>query len=223
MPKTKVVFSWSSGKDSALALYKILSGGEFEVVALFSTVSKDFDRVAMHGTRRELLLKQAENIGLPLQIIDLPTPCTNEVYENAMREAMLKFKNVGIETVAFGDIYLEDVRNYRIENLSKIGMKAVFPLWRTDTKELCEEIFRAKIRAVVTCVDTAQIDGSFAGREFNRDFIADLPENADICGENGEFHSFVFDAPFFQKPIEFGFGEKVLRDERFYFCDILPV
>ncbi|MHA1568701.1 MAG: diphthine--ammonia ligase, partial [Alphaproteobacteria bacterium] len=217
---TPILLSWSGGKDSALALWELQQSGEFEVAGLLTSVTAGYDRVSMHGVRNELLDKQVAAIGLPVEKIVLPQPCANEDYERLMKEAMLCYREQGIDTVAFGDLFLADVRKYREDNLAQVGMKALFPLWGRDTAALAREFVDAGFRAVVTCVDTEQIDKSFAGRIIDHQFLADLPATADPCAENGEFHTFVFAGPIFREEIPFTKGECVLRDERFYFCDL---
>ncbi len=215
-----VVFSWSGGKDSALALY-LLSREVFNVRTLISTISEDYNRVSMHGVRRELLEEQAKSIGIPLLTISLPKDTSNEEYEKIMKRDMLYFKSHRVYHVVFGDIFLEDIRNYRESNLSKIGMKAIFPLWKQDTKELAEKFIKLGFKAIITSVDSDQLEGSFIGSMFNQDFLDSLPPSVDPCGENGEFHSFVFDGPIFSYPIQFQKGEIVFRENRFYYIDLI--
>jgi uncharacterized protein (TIGR00290 family) len=217
----KILFCWSGGKDSAMALWEAVRSKEYGVSALLTTVTRDYDRISMHGVRRELLEKQAASIGLPLEIVWIEKNSSNDDYERHMREMLLKYKARRISTVAFGDLFLEDVRKYREEQLSKVKMKAVFPLWGKDTMELARNFIRAGFKAVLTCVDTKTLDASFAGRDFNEGLLADLPAGVDPCGENGEFHSFVYDGPLFKKPVLFSRGEKVIKDERFCFCDLV--
>lgn len=221
--KKDVLFVWSGGKDSALALYKLIMAGEYSVRALLTTVTLDYDRVSMHGVRRDLLLDQAEKLAIPLRIVLISKESTNEEYEKRIAQALMEFKKAGITTVAFGDIFLEDLRKYREEHLSHLGMGALFPLWKIETRALAEEFLNLGFRAVVTCVDTEKIPKEFAGREFDIKFLSDLPAGVDPCGENGEFHSFVYDGPIFKERIPFRRGEVVMRDSRFCFCDILPL
>ena len=214
-----VIISWSGGKDSVLALY-LLNREVFNVRTLITSISEDYNRVSMHGVRKELLEKQANSIGIPLITISLPKETTNEEYEKIMKREMLYFKSHRIYHVVFGDIFLEDIRNYRESNLSKIGMKAMFPLWKKDTKELAQNFINLGFKAIITSIDSKFLEGSFIGKIFDRDFLDSLPPNVDPCGENGEFHTFVFDGPIFFDPVKFQKGEIVLRDNRFYFVDL---
>jgi uncharacterized protein (TIGR00290 family) len=216
-----ILFCWSGGKDSAMALHTLLQQKHFEVVALLTTVTEGYDRIAMHGVRRELLERQARSVGLPLQEVRIPPQCVNPVYEARMEEALHLFYDQGVRTVAFGDIFLEDLRAYREKNLARIGMAALFPLWQRDTRELIRFFHQQRFRAVAACIDTKVLDPSFAGRELDESFFRDLPPQADPCGENGEFHTFVFDGPIFQSPIPVRAGDVVNRDG-FVFCDLLP-
>jgi uncharacterized protein (TIGR00290 family) len=216
-----ILFCWSGGKDSAMALHTLLQQKHFEVVALLTTVTEGYDRIAMHGVRRELLERQARSVGLPLQEVRIPPQCVNPVYEARMEEALHLFYDQGVRTVAFGDIFLEDLRAYREKNLARIGMAALFPLWQRDTRELIRFFHQQRFRALAACIDTKVLDPSFAGRELDESFFRDLPPQADPCGENGEFHTFVFDGPIFQSPIPVRAGDVVNRDG-FVFCDLLP-
>lgn len=217
----KILFAWSGGKDSALALYELSQDRFFEVVALLTTVTRGYDRISMHGVRRSLLEKQAEALGLPLEVVYIPQESSNAEYERLMGELLLRYRGQGVSSVAFGDIHLREVRDYRERQLASIGMKAIFPLWGRDTAILAQSFVDKGFRAVVTCVDTRVLDGAFAGRVVDTDFLRSLPSGIDPCGENGEFHSFVFDAPMFQGPIPCEAGEVVVRDS-FYFCDVVP-
>lgn len=221
MKRHKVIFTWSGGKDSAMALYELLGGGRLEVVALLTTITAQYDRISMHGVRRELLRKQAEAIGIPVREVCVSKNGSNEEYELRMAEALREFKNHGIEIVAFGDIFLEDLRSYREENLAKIGMKGLFPIWKRDTRTLAKSFIELGFKAIVVCVDTQKLSQGFAGMEFDSQFLQKLPEGVDPCGENGEFHTFVYDGPIFKKRVGFRIGERVLKDERFCFCDLL--
>jgi uncharacterized protein (TIGR00290 family) len=213
--------SWSSGKDSALALHEILTAGEVEVVGLLTTLNAVAERVAMHGVRRELLEAQAEALGLPLHVVELPWPCPNEVYEERMSAAVSEALNAAVEIVGFGDLFLEDVRRYREEALAGSGLEPLFPLWQRTTAKVAQEILTVGVRAVVTCVDLAQASEELAGRWYDEAFLRDLPSSIDPCGENGEFHTFVVDGPSFSWPIEVTLGETVERDG-FAFTDVLP-
>lgn len=213
--------SWSSGKDSTLALHEILIAGEVEVVGLLTTVNAVAERVAMHGVRRDLLEAQAEALGLPVHVVELPWPCPNEVYEERMAAAVTEAREAGIEIVGFGDLFLEDVRHYREEALAGSGLEPLFPLWQRPTGAVAQEILAVGVRAVVTCVDLAQASGALAGRWYDEAFLADLASGIDPCGENGEFHTFVVDGPGFSRPIEVTLGETVEHDG-FAFTDVLP-
>lgn len=210
--------SWSSGKDSAWALYKLQQNTESDLVGLFCTVNKEFDRVAMHGVRVDLLHKQAERIGLPLEVIELPDQCSDVQYENIMGRFVKRARDRGIDGFAFGDLFLEDIRNYREKQLEGSGIEPVFPIWGTPTDTLAREMIRSGMRAVITCIDPAQIPREFVGKEFNERFLDSLPETVDPCGENGEFHSFVFDGPMFKQPVDIIPGDIIQRD-RFVFAD----
>ncbi len=218
----KVLVSWSGGKDCAYALDTYLGGHHPEVLALLTTVTEGYDRISMHGVRRALVQSQAAALGLPLDEILIPQQCSNEQYEQLMGSAMGKYANLGVTGVVFGDLFLEDVRKYREEKLAALGMKAIFPIWGIPTHELAPALIDRGFKAVVACVDTAAIDGEFVGREFDERFLADLPAGADPCGENGEFHTFVYDGPPFSNAIAFRRGEKILRERRFYYCDLVP-
>jgi uncharacterized protein (TIGR00290 family) len=219
--KEPILFCWSGGKDSAMALHTLVQQKQFSVVALLTTVTEGYNRIAMHGVRRELLRRQAESLRLPLHEVCIPPQCVNPVYEARMEEALRLFYNQGVRKVAFGDIFLEDLRAYREKNLSRIGMTALFPIWKRDTRELIRHFHEHRFRAIAACIDSKVLDPSFAGRELDESFIRDLPSHADPCGENGEFHTFVFDGPIFQSPIPIRTGEVVNRDG-FVFCDLLP-
>jgi uncharacterized protein (TIGR00290 family) len=220
MPE-KVVQSWSGGKDSALALYEIQRRPEYDVVSLLTTLTGDYDRVSMHGVRRILLERQAESLCLPLEQITLSKEASNEDYESKMRATLARFQQAGVASVAFGDIFLEDIRKYREDNLSRIGMEAIFPIWMRDTAGLARAFVDLGFKAIVTCVDSRVLDRTFAGRMVDDSFLAELPHSVDPCGENGEFHSFVFDGPIFEWRIPFAVGDIVSRDS-FYFCDLAP-
>jgi len=215
----KAILSWSSGKDSAMALHRVLKSKEFEVVCLLTTVTKEFHRVSMHGVREQLLDVQAVSMGYPVEKVLIPYPCPNEVYEEKMANVLSVWKSRGVRHVIFGDLFLGDIRKYREEKLSLIDMIPVFPLWREDTATLAREMLELGFRAVVTCVDPKKLEPSFAGRHYDQAFLNDLPANVDPCGENGEFHTFTFDGPVFAKHIPVEVGEKVMRDG-FQFADV---
>jgi uncharacterized protein (TIGR00290 family) len=216
-----VLFCWSGGKDSAMALHALQSAHGHRVTALLTTITEEYDRISMHGVRRVLLERQAVSIGLPLHTVMIPPQCINATYEARMKEALNEHLARGVQRVAFGDIFLEDLRLYRERNLVQLGMEALFPIWKRDTRELASEFLRLGFQGIAVCIDPLVLDPSFAGRVLDESFFADLPAGVDPCGENGEFHTFVFDGPVFRTPIRFVTGEKVLRDG-FYFCDLLP-
>jgi uncharacterized protein (TIGR00290 family) len=215
------LFCWSGGKDSAMALHPLLQQNDVEVVALLTTVTDEYNRISMHGVRRELLEQQANSIGLPLHEVRIPPQCINSIYEARMEEALRVHYAKGVRTVAFGDIFLEDLRAWREKNLARIGMTALFPIWKRDTRELIRHFHASRFRAIAVCVDSKVLDRSFAGRELDESFFRDLPPHVDPCGENGEFHTFVFDGPIFHHPIPVRIGEVIQRDS-FVFCDLLP-
>ena len=192
-----------------------------EIAALLTTVTEGYDRISMHGVRRDLLLQQADALGYPLEEILIPQACTNEIYEQRMQDICKNARARGITAAAFGDLFLEEVRAYRVEHMSRIGMRCIFPVWTRPTSEFAKEFIDLGFRAVVVCVDTNAIGAEFAGREYDRDFVKALPASADPCGENGEFHSFVYDGPIFSRPVQVQRGEKVLRENRFCYCDLI--
>lgn len=218
---TPVVLSFSGGKDSTLALATLLADPSVDVVALLTTVNERYQRASLQGIRREVITAQADAIGIPVKIVELPDPCPNEAYDAAMAAACQAFADSGVRTFAFGDVYLEDVRRYREERLLRAGYEARFPLWGRASSELAREFIAQGFRAIVTCVDTQQLDPSFAGRFFNGDFLSDLPPTVDPCGERGEFHTCVVDGPIFRWPLDVVLGERVVREERFFYCDVL--
>jgi len=219
--RPKAWLAWSSGKDSAWALYTVRQDREFEVVALLTTVNRTHNRVAMHAVRESLLEMQAAAAGLPLVKVPIPSPCTNEVYEQAMSDAMTRARAEGVRHVIFGDLFLEDVRVYREKQLTRCGITAVFPLWGKDTRQLAEDMVAGGLSAYLTCVDPRQLDRTFAGRSFDRDLLAALPRHVDPCGENGEFHTFASAGPMFRAEVPVTVGEIVDRDG-FVFADLLP-
>jgi uncharacterized protein (TIGR00290 family) len=217
----EVLFCWSGGKDSAMALHALRANPACRITALLTTITEAYDRVSMHGVRRALLERQADSLGLPLHAVLIPPQCINATYEERMKKALAEHHAKGVRRVAFGDIFLEDLRAYREKNLALAGMQAVFPIWKRDTHHLAQEFLRLGFRAITVCIDPRVLDASFAGRELDSSFFTDLPHGVDACGENGEFHTFVFDGPGFERPIPFRIGERVMRDG-FYFCDLLP-
>lgn len=238
------IFNWSGGKDSALAMYYVLKNPELSIGKLITSVNSTHNRVSMHGLRTELLELQADSLGLPLQQLLLADQPTMEAYNQAMAGIMKELKADGFTHAIFGDIFLEDLRKYREEKLAEVGFTAVFPLWKRDTTELVQEFLDLGFKTITVCVKAELLDESFAGRIIDKDFLKDLPKGVDPCGENGEFHTFVFDGPIFKQPIPFTIGETVFKeytspsnqednctsDQRpapanmgFWFCDLLPV
>ena len=222
--KTKILLSWSSGKDSAWTLHTLRQQPDVEIIGLLTTFNESNNRVAMHGVRMELVEEQAEAAGVPLWSVPLPFPCSNEEYEVRMRVVIERAHREGVTQVAFGDLFLEDIRAYRERMMADTGIQPIFPIWRTrnDTKALAQEMLKNNLRTVLTTVDPKQIDAAFAGRMYDEGLLNDLPASVDPCGENGEFHTFCFDAPIFTHPISIQVGETVKRDG-FVFTDILPV
>lgn len=217
----KVLFSWSGGKDSAISLYEIQKSEKYEIVALLTTITDGYDRVSMHGVPRTLVEQQAYSLGLPIEEVFISKASSNEEYESKMRGMLTKFKQEGVSSVVFGDVFLEWVRKYREDNLSKLGMKGIFPIWGRDTTELTRSFIALGFQAIITCIDSKVLDKRFIARTLDEHLLAELPSNVDPGGENGEFHSFVFDGPIFKERIAFTLGESVLRNS-FYFCDLLP-
>jgi uncharacterized protein (TIGR00290 family) len=214
-----VVSCWSGGKDSCFALYEILKTRRVE--ALLTTLTRDYDRISMHGVRRVLLQRQAERLGLPLSEVFISKGASNDEYEARMGEAFQAIREGGTDEIVFGDLFLEDIRAYRDQLLGRFGMKALYPVWGRDTAALIREFLALGFKTAVVCVDPKKLDRSFAGRVIDEQFLADLPAQVDPCGENGEFHTFVFDGPIFRKPVDFTFGEIVERDS-FWFADLIP-
>jgi uncharacterized protein (TIGR00290 family) len=217
----RTLLSWSSGKDSAWALHLLRQDPGIELAALLTTFNGAADRVAMHAVRRDLVEAQARRIGLPLWSIDLPFPCSNAVYEDLMRGMCRRAREEGITAVAFGDLFLRDIRDYRERQMQATGLKPLFPVWQIPTSDLAGELIRSGVKAKVTCIDLAKLDASYAGREYDREFLSSLPPGIDPCGENGEFHTFAYDAPFFSSAIGVKVGERLERDG-FAFADVLP-
>jgi uncharacterized protein (TIGR00290 family) len=211
--------SWSSGKDSAWSLYLLEQNPKYQVVGLLATLNSEFDRVAMHSTRREVLEAQAEAAGLPLHVVPLPWPCSNEHYEAAMRTACDAALASGVKAIAFGDLFLEDIRRYREERMNGTGLAPIFPVWKLDTRALLREMIEAGVKTRIVCIDPKKMPREFAGRDLDEDFVRDLPEGVDPCGENGEFHTCVYDGPMFRHPIPIEDGEIVERDG-FVFADM---
>jgi len=220
MSRPKLWLSWSSGKDSAWTLHKLRAAGEFEVTALLTTINQDAARVAMHAVREELLEKQAAAAGVPLVKVPIPAQCSNAMYEAAMTAAVAQARASGVSHMAFGDLFLEDIRRYREERLAATGITPIFPLWDLPTPALAREMVAGGLRAYLTCIDPKKLDRRFAGRLFDRELLDDLPPGVDPCGENGEFHSFAFAGPMFGKALEVRPGEIIERDG-FVFADVL--
>lgn len=223
MPRTcavaRCILSWSSGKDSAWALHLLRQDPSIEVVALVTTLNEAFDRVAMHAVRRELLEMQAAAVGLPLWTVPLPWPCPNEEYEARMSALCRRAVGAGVQAMAFGDLFLADIRAYRERRLAGTGLEPLFPVWQIPTRDLAREMIAAGLRAKITCVDPRVLPREFAGRDFDAQFLADLPLSVDPCGENGEFHSFVYDGPGFAHPVPVSVIETIERDG-FVFSDL---
>lgn len=214
-----LLMCWSGGKDSALALHAISKDSAYRVEALVTTITKEYERISMHGVRIRLLHEQAKALELPLQEVEIPASASNAVYENAMEAFFLQHKKKGVHHVVFGDLFLEGVRQYREKQMARLDMKALFPLWQKDTRALAKDFIDMGFRAIVVCVDPKQLSASFCGREFNHTLLLDLPTKVDPCGENGEFHTFVYDGPIFHKPVKFEKGEVTNRGG-FWFCDL---
>jgi uncharacterized protein (TIGR00290 family) len=218
----KVLVAWSGGKDSAIALHEIQKSRQYQIAALLTTVTEDYDRVSMHGVRRILLERQVDSLGFHLEKVLIPKNASNEKYEASMERVLAHYKQAGISSVVFGDIFLEDLRQYREDNLAKLRMTGIFPLWKRDTQELAHSLTLFGFKAITTCVDTHVLDKRFVGRVIDEQFLSELPPTVDPCGENGEYHSFVYAGPIFKEKISYTLGEIVLRDNRFCFCDLIP-
>lgn len=218
--KPAALLSWSSGKDSAFALHEVRRAGDVEVVGLLTTVTKAFDRVSMHAVRTELLRRQAAVARLPLIVVEIPSPCSNEEYEAAVGSALRAAKHDGVTQVVYGDLFLEDVRAYREAQLGPLGLTPVFPLWLRETRQLARDMVASGLSARLTCVDPRVLDRKFAGRVFDETLLAELPDTVDPCGERGEFHTFVTHGPMFSEPIDVAVGEVVERDG-FVFADLI--
>ena len=224
MTPKRVLLSWSGGKDSALTLQSLRADPNVEVAALLTSVTRDYERISIHGVRRALLERQAERLRLPLFTIDLDPVTTNEAYESAFISALerVRQKLPGVTTIAFGDLFLADVRAYRERLLAPTGFDPAFPIWGLDTSDLARRFVRDGFVARLVCVDTTQLDASFADRVFDDSLLADLPPTVDPCGERGEFHTFVSDGPGYDGAVEYTVGKTVLRDDRFAYCDLIP-
>lgn len=234
--KAKAFFSWSGGKDSALALYKALQNEDYNIQCLLTNVNSAHERISMHGVRKRLLQAQAKSLQICLETIELPEQPTMLEYEQCVKEKLVHLKSDGFTKAIFGDIFLEDLKAYREKKLKELNIDCVFPLWKIDTRELMQEFIASGFKAIIVCVNEMYLDKSFCGRLIDDSFVNDLPKNVDVCGENGEFHSFVFDGPIFKQPIDFIKGEIVYKmykapkteddnsknEYGFWFCDLLP-
>jgi uncharacterized protein (TIGR00290 family) len=223
MKKLPTALAWSGGKDSAMALAALQADPTLEVVALVTTMTRDYDRISIHGVRRDVLEAQVAAIGIPLIEVSIHAAASNAIYEDAFAKTLagLRGAHPGLERLAFGDLFLADVRAYRERLLGALGWQSLFPLWGSDTSALADAFIRRGFRAILTCVDTTQLDAGFAGREFDAALLGDLPASVDACGENGEFHTCVYAGPLFSRPLPLRTGERVLRDARFQYCDVL--
>ncbi|MDE1887126.1 MAG: adenine nucleotide alpha hydrolase [Gammaproteobacteria bacterium] len=222
MSRLPLILSWSGGKDSALALHALQHDLRYRVAGLLTSVNEHYGRISMHGVREALLDVQTKSIGLPLYKVKLSEHPSNEEYERKMHTALEGFKSQGIRHVAYGDLFLEDIRQYRLDNMHKLDMECVFPLWHEPTDKLARQFIALGFKAVLCCVDEQQLAGEFAGREYDETLLHDLPASVDPCGEHGEFHTFVYAGPVFRQPIAFSRGGCVRRDGRFHFCDLIP-
>lgn len=220
--RTKVLISWSGGKDSARALHEIQLAGNFEVVGLLTTVAQEYDRVSHHGVRASLMQAQAEALGLPLEIVFIPATCSHEDYEATMGAKMRDIKARGVESVVFGDIFLEDLRRHRESKLALVEMSAIFPIWKRPTDKLAQEYLDLGFRSAIASGDSRIFREAEMFMDYNSPFIKGLEGRADPCGENGEFHTFAYDGPIFKRPVSFRRGSVELRDNHFYYCDLIP-
>jgi uncharacterized protein (TIGR00290 family) len=218
--RQRVLLSWSSGKDSAWSLHLLRQDPDIEVVGLITTFNGAANRVAMHSVRRDLVQEQAQRAGLPLWSVDLPWPCSNAIYEDLMQSVYARAAAARVTAVAFGDLFLQDIRVWREQQMESTGLAPMFPVWQIPTMQLAQDLVRAGVKARVTCIDLAKLDASFAGREYDAEFLRNLPPGIDPCGENGEFHTFVYDAPMFSQAIDVEAGETLERDG-FLFADLL--
>ncbi|MEM9920299.1 MAG: ATP-binding protein [Bacteroidota bacterium] len=232
----KTYFNWSSGKDASLAFYYLQKSGQYQIDKLLTSINEHHDRVSMHGLRRAMLLQQVQSIGLPLQTVELPKEPSMALYDERMRESVDKLRLEGYTHCGFGDIFLEDLRTYRENQLKPLGIQPCFPLWQQDTRQIILDFIRLGFKAIVICIKAELLDASFVGRQIDASFLEDLPANVDPCGENGEFHTFCFDGPIFKKAVKFSLGEKIYREYSapkseaneskkslgFWFLDLLP-
>jgi uncharacterized protein (TIGR00290 family) len=219
--RKKVVVAWSGGKDSTLALYEVLNSGSYEVLELLTTVAKDNGRISIHDVRRVLLEQQAKALRIPLEELFIPKGASDAEYADKLLKTLKRHRGNGVSSVVFGDLFIEDIRKYRERILAKAGMNGVFPLWKKDTRKLARTFIKLGFKAVITSVDSCVLGKDFAGREYDEKFLSDLPVNVDPCGENGEFHTFVYNGPIFCEKVDFKKGALTLKDNRFYSCDLL--
>ena len=220
---TPVLMAWSGGKDSTLALERLLADTNYRVAGLVTTVTAGYDRIAIHGVRRSILRRQVAGLGLPLIEAEIPPQASNEIYEAAFAKALehARQREPGLDTIAFGDLYLADVRAYRENLLQRLGWRGRYPIWGENTAELARYFVGRGYRAILSCVDTQQLDAGFCGRDYDASLLADLPASCDPCGENGEFHTCVYAGPLWRKPLELSRGERVLREGRFQYVDLI--
>jgi len=219
--KERILLSWSGGKDSCMTLYELQKSSEYEIDSLVTTITEDYDRISIHGVRTALLERQARSLGLPIQRVLIPKDSTNEMYESRMNAILVQNKAKGIQRMAFGDLFLEDVKKYRERHMEKIDMAGLFPIWKRNTSEIMRTFLKSGFKAVTVFVDLKVLARSFVGRVVDQGFLDELPPHIDPCGENGEFHTFVFDGPIFNEEVKFSLGELVVRDD-LCFCDLLP-
>jgi len=217
-----VLVSWSGGKDCAIALYETLKSQKYQISALLTTVTEGYDRISMHGVRQILLERQVASLGFPLEKMFISKNAPNEEYESNMERVLKKYKQAGTTSVVFGDIFLEDLRKYREDKLARLDMRGIFPIWKRDTQELARSLTVLGFKAITTCVDTNKLGREFVGRMVDEQFLSDLPSTVDACGENGEYHSFVYDGPIFKERVSYTLGEFVFRENRFWYCDLIP-
>ena len=220
--ENEILLSWSGGKDSSLALYQLSNDSNYKIKSLITTVTDNFNRISMHGVRTSLLDRQANSLEINVEKVFISQNCSNEEYESNLEKTLLKYKKTGLRIVAYGDIFLEDIKNYRINHLKKLSMTAIFPIWKENSQKLASKFINLGFKAVVVCVDSKHLNIDYVGKEFDNSFLSELPSQTDPCGENGEFHTFVYDGPIFNSPVSFNIGETVLRDNRFYYCDLVP-
>lgn len=218
--KERIVISWSGGKDSAYALYRVLNSGQYLVDSLLTTVTEGYNRVSIHGVHESLLQQQAKSLGLPLRKVYIPPNASNAIYQERMGQELKQIKEENIDTIIYGDIFLEDIRRYKEEQLDEFEMKAIFPLWGLSTKNVVEDFIKIKFKTVTTCIDSDVLSDKWLGRFLDYEFINELPKHVDFAGENGEFHTFTFSGPIFKEPIDIKIGQKVDRG-RFHFCELI--